>query len=57
MMKALNLADRHSVFQNAATIYDADLSGAMPPSSGGEARWSSDMCQPFKGWWDQGGPR
>ena len=56
MIKAMNLADRDSVFQHAAAIYSSVSSGSMPPPSSGEARWTSDMCARFKTWWDQGGP-
>ncbi|MGD0475706.1 MAG: hypothetical protein ABSB70_21165 [Candidatus Velthaea sp.] len=56
MKKAMNLAERDSVFQHAEAIYAAVSSGSMPPPSSGEARWTSDMCARFKAWWDHGGP-
>lgn len=56
MIKAMNLADRDSVFQHAQAIYASVSSGVMPPPSSGEARWTDEMCARFKDWWDQGGP-
>lgn len=57
MHKAMDLADRDSVFAHAAAIYTAVSQGIMPPPSSGEARWTADTCARFKAWWDQGGPR
>jgi hypothetical protein len=56
MKKAMNLAERDSVFEHAAAIHAAVTAGSMPPSSSGEGRWTNDMCARFKDWWDQGGP-
>ena len=56
MKKAMNLADRDSVFAHAQAIYASVASGSMPPPASGEARWSGEMCARFKAWWDQGGP-
>lgn len=55
MKKAMNLAERDSVFRHAEAIYAAVTSGSMPPPSSG-ARWTNEMCTRFKDWWDQGGP-
>jgi hypothetical protein len=56
-MKALmNLAQRDSVFEHAKAIYETVSSGKMPPPSSGEPRWTAEMCDRFKDWWEQGGP-
>lgn len=51
----MNLGDRDTVLQNAAAIYAAVSSGSMPPPASGEPRWTPEMCERFKTWWDQGG--
>jgi hypothetical protein len=55
-MKAfgLDLSDRQQVQSQADAIYSTLRSGAMPPKSSGEARWTSEMCEKFKNWRDQG---
>jgi hypothetical protein len=57
MMKAMDLSDRDSVFIHGAAIYEAVSKGSMPPASSGEHRWTPDMCEVFRRWLDQGGPR
>jgi hypothetical protein len=57
MIKAMNLANRDSVFEHAEAIYKAVAAGGMPPVSSGEVRWTEQMCARFKDWWEQGGPQ
>jgi hypothetical protein len=55
MKKAMDLSNRDSVFAHADAIYEAVLSGHMPPPSAGEPRWSAEACARFKAWKEQGG--
>jgi hypothetical protein len=57
-MKAygMDLSSRDDVFRNADAIYADVSSGRMPPPASGESRWTSDMCQMFQAWQNQGGP-
>lgn len=50
----IDLSDAAEVKTNAAAIYATVSEGTMPPRSSGEARWSSEMCERFKRWVDQG---
>ncbi len=52
----IDLSSRSDVEASAAAIYDTVSEGSMPPPSSGETRWSTDMCERFKRWWDQGCP-
>jgi hypothetical protein len=54
MKFAMDLSNRDSVFEHANAIYDAVLSGVMPPDK--SARWSKEQCARFKSWQEQGGP-
>lgn len=56
MKKAMDLSNRDSVFQHADAIYESVSTGRMPPPSSGEPRWTTEMCDRFKAWKDQGGP-
>jgi hypothetical protein len=56
MSRVMDLSNRDSVFAHADAIYDAVLSGHMPPPSSGEARWTAAACATFKAWKNQGGP-
>jgi hypothetical protein len=56
MRKAMDLSNRDSVFAHADAIYQAVLSGHMPPAASGEPRWSTEACDTFKAWKEQGGP-
>jgi hypothetical protein len=56
MSKAMDLSNRDSVFAHADAIYQAVLSGHMPPPGSGESRWSTEACETFKTWKEQGGP-
>lgn len=49
----IDLSDASSVQESAAAIYSVVTEGTMPPPSSGE-RWSSEMCERFKRWMDQG---
>ena len=57
-MKAfgLDLSDRASVQESAEGIYQAVSDGSMPPRSSGQPRWTPEMCERFKQWWDAGCP-
>jgi hypothetical protein len=57
-MKAygMDLSNRDDVFGHADAIYADVSTGRMPPTSSGESRWTSEMCQTFKTWQSQGGP-
>jgi hypothetical protein len=52
----IDLSSLADVKANAEAIYSTVSTGAMPPPSSGEARWSSEMCERFKQWTDQGCP-
>jgi len=52
----LDLSDRAAVQAHADAIYKTVSEGTMPPSSSGESRWTSDMCERFKRWQTQGCP-
>ncbi len=52
----IDLSSAGDVKANADAIYSTVRSGAMPPPSSGEARWSDAMCERFKRWLDQGSP-
>lgn len=56
MRNAMDLSNRDSVFANADAIYNAVVSGHMPPAGSGEPRWTADVCEKFKTWKEQGGP-
>jgi hypothetical protein len=57
-MKPLNLdlSNRDEVQQSAEAIYDVVSRGTMPPPRSGEPRWTSEMCDLFKRWQEQGCP-
>jgi hypothetical protein len=55
MHAMLDLSDWESVLAHADAIYAAVSTGSMPPTSSGEARWTTEMCETFKRWKDQGG--
>jgi hypothetical protein len=52
----IDLSNRDSVAEHADAILGTVTSGAMPPASSGEARWTDEMCATFKQWRDQGCP-
>ena len=51
----VDLSNRDSVLKNADAVYAAVSDGSMPPASSGESRWTSQMCETFKRWADEGG--
>lgn len=52
----IDLSDADSVKTHADSIYRSVSSGAMPPPSSGESRWSAQKCETFKQWQLQGCP-
>jgi hypothetical protein len=52
----IDLSDRNDVQKHADAIYETVSSGSMPPQGSGEARWTSEMCETFKQWRDDGCP-
>jgi len=50
----IDLSDANSVKVHADAIYQTVSSGVMPPPSSGEARWSTQMCETFKQWQQEG---
>lgn len=52
----IDLSDRDEVITHADAIYQTVSTGAMPPSSSGEARWTAQMCDRFKNWQAAGCP-
>ncbi|MGR4065013.1 MAG: hypothetical protein ACLQPV_06155 [Vulcanimicrobiaceae bacterium] len=52
----MDLSDRDAVKRNADAIYQTVSTGSMPPPPAGEPRWTSEMCDVFKRWHEQGCP-
>lgn len=52
----LDLSDWQSVKDHADAIYTTVTSGAMPPMTSGEPRWTPEMCGRFKQWQNEGCP-
>ena len=52
----LDLSSRDEVMASADGIYQLVSNGGMPPSSSGEPRWTTEMCERFKTWQSQGCP-
>jgi hypothetical protein len=50
----MDLASYDDVKVAAESIYTVVTDGSMPPPRAGEARWTSDMCDRFRRWIDQG---
>jgi hypothetical protein len=49
----MDLSDRNDVEKHAKAILEVVTDGSMPPPGTGE-RWTSDMCDRFKRWTEQG---
>jgi hypothetical protein len=56
MRKVMDLSNRDSVFAHADAIYQALLSGHMPPPGSGEPRWTSESCEKSRGLQETGRP-
>lgn len=52
----IDLSSAADVKTNAEAIYTVVTDGSMPPPRSREARWSTEMCERFKRWIDQGFP-
>lgn len=52
----IDLSKAADVKANAAAIYAVVTNGSMPPPNSGEGRWSTEMCERFKRWMEQGCP-
>lgn len=52
----LDLSAYADVKASSDAIYSVVSYGSMPPPKSGEARWSTEMCDRFKRWIDQGCP-
>lgn len=52
----IDLSDFADVKTTADAIYSTVSGGSMPPPASGEARWSTEMCERFKRWVEQGCP-
>ena len=50
----IDLSASASVAKHAAAIYETVSEGSMPPRGSGEPRWTSEMCDRFKRWMEQG---
>jgi hypothetical protein len=51
----MDLSDRASVESHGAAISSVVSDGSMPPPGTGE-KWTTEMCERFKNWLDQGCP-
>jgi hypothetical protein len=51
----LDLSSFAAVKASAQAIYSVVTDGSMPPPGSGET-WSTEMCDRFKAWIDQGCP-
>lgn len=51
-----DLSKWDDVKSNADAIYEVVVSGKMPPPDSGEPRWTSEMCDRFKRWQNEGCP-
>jgi hypothetical protein len=49
----MDLSDRDDVEKHAKAILEVVTDGSMPPAGTGE-RWTSDMCDRFEHWTEQG---
>lgn len=52
----MDLSSYDDVKAHADGIYSTVASGAMPPSTSGEARWTPEQCERFKAWQTQNCP-
>ena len=52
----LDLSSHDEVAKSADAIYETVSAGTMPPPGSGEQRWSTEMCDRFKRWQEQGCP-
>lgn len=52
----VDLSDLGDVKAHVDAIYGVVKAGTMPPPASGEARWTSEMCDRFKRWQDEGCP-
>ena len=57
-MKAyrLDLSSRDDVAQHKDAILGVVTAGTMPPAASGGVRWTSEMCDTFRRWAEQGCP-